>query len=66
MDCVEAPYSWNQNRKCSYGYTVGNRNATYGAFIKNTYSYSELYFVGTSTTTYTWSGTITRDVKVKY
>ena len=66
MDCVEDPDNWNSNRKCTFGYTVGNRNATYGAYIKNTYDYAELYYVGTSTTTYTWSGSISRSVIIPY
>ena len=66
MDCVEDPHKWNSNRKCTYGYTVGNRNATYGAYIKNTYDYPELYYVGTSSTTYTWSGSIPRNISLPY
>ncbi|KAM3129080.1 hypothetical protein pb186bvf_018792 [Paramecium bursaria] len=44
MDCVENPYNWDQNRQCTYIYTIINNDLQNGVYIQQTIS-PQLYFV---------------------
>lgn len=46
MDCVEHPYSWKNDRKCTYEYSIESGMVGTGTFVKMTKTYTELFFIG--------------------
>ncbi|CAD8146912.1 unnamed protein product [Paramecium pentaurelia] len=66
MDCVEHPYTWWSNRTCSYEYSIESGDYMKGTYIHKTKEYTELYFIGPSTSSGVNLDSITRDVQYQY
>ncbi|CAD8140909.1 unnamed protein product [Paramecium octaurelia] len=66
MDCVEHPYTWWSNRTCSYEYSIESGDYMKGTYIRKTKEYTELYFIGPSTSSGVNLDSITRDVQFQY
>ncbi|CAD8060588.1 unnamed protein product [Paramecium sonneborni] len=66
MDCVEHPYTWWSNRTCSYEYSIESGDYMKGTFVRRVKEYSELYFIGPSTSNGVNKDSIIRNVQYLY
>ncbi|CAD8143908.1 unnamed protein product [Paramecium octaurelia] len=66
MDCVEHPYTWSSNRTCSYEYTIESGDFMKGTYVRKSKQYTELYYIGPSTSSGVNLDSITRDVQYQY